>query len=215
MKTSCRLHLWKFMNNPVLLFSLFILSVIICFWIECKFMTSDTWKNILLAISYGYISSSIFYFFVNVCPNKYEKYLMEEWVKNMLYTIREDLRQTKAIIINPFSFEEEPKDEESYVNKFGAFNFEKENAPFNNKQKAIERLNEYRHTINDNISLLLHFRVLLSEEQEEFVAEVAKSHFLTEYLRPNREGSSLYDSNQENIGRSIYKLYEKAIELSK
>lgn len=218
MTSSCSSCLWKFINTPRFLFVLFIISIILCILIEtdsgfilCKSKTlAKTTNKIMLTISYGYIASSVFHFFVNVSPRKYEKYLMEGWVRKILCTIREDLRLTKALVINPFSFQGEPNDKESYLKIFCNFNFEETPAPFNNRVTAIEKLNEYRHILNNNISLLLHFRGFLSEEQTEFVAYVAKSNFLTDFLRPHRDGCSFYNSNQEQIGSSIYDLYEKA-----
>ena len=136
MTSSCSYCLWKFLNNQVLLIVLFVISVITCILIEsdsgfilCKSKTlANTSNKILLAISYGYISSLIFHFFVNVSPKKYQKYLMKDWVSNMLFTIREDLRLSKNIVINQFSFNDEPKDRDSYVEKFVRFNFIEENS---------------------------------------------------------------------------------------
>lgn len=204
----------EFKQNGIVCVSCILL--IVCIDIEYKILLfpcnsnqiAKATNNIILALSYSYIAAVFFHYFVNYRPFKVRQEAMTPLIIYKLLQTREYIRQSKNVVINPYSFQTHEYVKEEYIKHFNNCDlFEK--TFFGENKTKLRKINELKNNISINIDVLLSYNEYLTDSQFTLVNDIASSIFLQNEIIPNNAECNEDMKNQDVIGESIFDLYEK------
>lgn len=199
------------------IFLLFTLIVIILQLTEWRpFGPSEKYveiNEILLNISYSYISAAIFFIVMDFIPKIKRKRIMHRKIRSYLTRMRSIVLQCiKGVRL--YSFNENANQipsRDTFITEFT----EKDFSP---SHDYLHLLNNNRTKITSLIETLLSTQEYLSDDCLQTILNINDSLFLTQPIIPrdycigeNEETIEIPGNNQAEIAESIYDIYEQII----
>lgn len=198
-----------------------VFALIICVDIEfglflipcCSSLTAQFINEILLTLSYSYISAAIFHMIVNVIPKEHKRRVIQPLLNHLIFSVKEKIRLCKNIIIPFCCVSCEDLNKDKYAKLFKEANLHKDSI-IGGKTK-LNYLNELRGQIITIAYLVLSYREYLSDKQFQYINSILQSIFIVEGIHPNpnledAQMKGYYGSNQYEIGECIYELFESS-----
>jgi hypothetical protein len=167
----------------------------------------------ILNLSYSIVSASMFYLFMGYLPTLSKRHIAKKYVSYQIDEIKEQLRCIVKDEFFLFNFERSLVFQ--FVSVFANANLG-EPSLSDSKLSKYDSINKRLKVIVDRSKELLRFYLpLLKRTQLEFLNDLLCSEFARNGLQPivwrEDDGPLLgYPNNQNEVGRSIYKLYERS-----
>ena len=170
--------------------------------------TAHTVNQIVLALSYSYIAAAIFHFVTIFCPHKKRLQDISPLLEYNLLCLKDKIRLCYLVTLPPYDLRQKKYDKIEYVKRFTFENLYQDYA-FDKGKSKQDKLHSLRKEINDIINLLMAYREYLKDDAFQFLNDISTSFFMTNDIIPN--DIEYKNNNQEQIGESIFDLYEKSI----
>lgn len=165
----------------------------------------------LESICFSVLAAVIFYLVNDVYRNFTRLDVLLDYISESFWEIRDLIGLSYKIIEPVFSLSDvKPTYTKSeYINKFENLNLY---VAIGGKTRE-DALNEYRHDVKEIIiSLIRDFGWALSSKDMRYLNEIRRSYFIAGFIKPMIQDlppndKIFYDSNQAEIGESIFELY--------
>lgn len=163
-------------------------------------------NSIILNLSFSYIAASIFQLLVVYLPQQKRKKAIRPYLDRQISYIIEHIRLAK-ISVQRITFNTKELNKDEYIKTFCERDLF-ENYPLSQKISIYDKLIELRSQINSSVDSILSYREYLEDEQYEFVNMIICSKYLLNDIIPRDSDKPSQEDNQEEIGESIFNLYE-------
>lgn len=171
---------------------------------------NDTMKN----LSFSLIAAIIFFLINDVATSCKRREISHNQICRQIRTIHELLRQMVESV-EPFKFEKKIYTQESFENIFS--NKDLYLGYYGLSRSMVDAFTENKDII-ENISqeLLMSYSEYMSDDELEYFDNILNSDFIRNHLSPMdfsvpKEFQHQYPNNQEEMGRSLFKLYKLKI----
>ena len=173
----------------------------------------DGTNNIITSLSYSYIAAVVFHVVVNYIPHKKRMKQLTPYVEGRINDITNSLRLCTDSIFPSSVLTNKSLSESEFTTQFNNKNL-LTTSPSTFGKTIIQFLDEKKKDINMQLELLLACSDLLTKEQFDYVVKVRQSYFMRNVIFPKDDPQYETNSNQAEIGKNIYNLYEmtKAIQ---
>lgn len=212
----------SFMRNHIWIILILLVSSLIIYLIQFTEVRIGSHVKayeincILLNTSYSILAAALFYLVIDFIPNYTKSKSIRCIINNDFKRLTNITSSCIFILYKPLSFENDGINthiptEDNFVNNFKNMNLH-DSIFTNTKISKLEYANTYRDSMESLIYQMLQYREYLNSEQIKSLSSIINSKFLTvkitpiEYDIPN--SSRIYkDNNQEEIGQSLYQIY--------
>lgn len=184
------------------------------------FENAGHYNNILLAISVSVFASCVFYLVNEVAPKRELHITMKAVIGHELDEIHDLIRQC-AVAVQPktiFHLDTLPPywipKKSIYLDHFKKYDFYKGKIAGDEAWKYFEKREKLIK--EKGLTLLKDYNRYLTIKQISYLRNIITSPFILEGLKPDdfevdEELKGLVPNNQEEIGKSLYRLYKKRV----